>query len=173
MPYYLVRVLNIKEAGQTLNASSEKDTWFRDLIKDSLSKEVKNLDATLTANLQRNDKSIEVVGGVYIKADMECDLCLATYALEEQIPFRLILEPKATGSVEADDDEDINDSMDFSYYSGDEIDIGDIVRQHILMAQPITYLCKESCKGLCNKCGKDVAESPFSVLKDLKPIDKS
>ncbi len=35
------------------------------------------------------------------------------------------------------------------------IDIGDDVRQTILLSVPLKILCKEDCKGLCPYCGKD------------------
>ena len=78
-----------------------------------------------------------------------------------------------------DDEEDVNDQLDFSYYHGGEIDVGDLIRQHVSTNQPISYVCSEECKGLCQKCGINLNEkecncatthddSPFAVLKKLK-----
>jgi uncharacterized protein len=38
------------------------------------------------------------------------------------------------------------------------IDIGDDVRQVVQMAVPLKLLCKDTCKGLCPQCGKNLNE---------------
>ena len=38
-------------------------------------------------------------------------------------------------------------------FQGGEIDVGDELRDEILLALPINPLCKESCRGLCPVCG--------------------
>ncbi len=42
------------------------------------------------------------------------------------------------------------------------IDIGDDVRQTILLSVPLKILCREDCKGLCSQCGKNLNEGPCS-----------
>ena len=41
-------------------------------------------------------------------------------------------------------------------FDGDIIDIGDLVRDIIISAQPTKHLCKEDCKGLCSVCGANL-----------------
>lgn len=181
MTYYLLRVQDIPESGRDFNLSAETDKWFKKAVKESISGNVEAFDATLTARISKIERSIEVVGGIYIKMKLMCDRCTENFDYEQQIPFRFLLEPaKQAKSKDADYNEDISeidDSLDFSYYDGDEVDIGDLIRQHIVMSQTIRHICREDCKGLCDRCGKnlnegpcdcsnDSKESPFAVLKD-------
>lgn len=184
MPYYSIRVQNIPPEGRDLAASIAADPWFKKVIEDAVSERLGDLEATLAARISRADKSVEAIGGVYIKADVPCDRCLTKFIYEEQIPFRIIMEPMPSGGkAEEDDGEDISEALDFSYYSGDEIDIGDIIRQHIVIAQPMSLICAVTCRGLCPECGKDLNKgecgcgkdgksSPFAVLGQLKHVDK-
>lgn len=62
-----------------------------------------------------------------------------------------------------------------------EINIQPIVEEAIVLNAEGRVLCKENCKGLCPKCGKnlnngscdcdtvtaDIGENPFAILKDL------
>lgn len=48
-----------------------------------------------------------------------------------------------------EDDDDVN----VGHYDGDEIDLGPELRDQILLAYPITPLCREDCAGLCPVCG--------------------
>jgi uncharacterized protein len=72
-----------------------------------------------------------------------------------------------------------SDEMDVGYYSDDEIDIKDIVREQMLLVVPIKQLCSSDCKGLCPDCGKDLntgscgcrdvkVDPRFSKLSELK-----
>lgn len=190
MPYYSIKVKSVSENGRDINASYTGDEWFKRLIDDAVVEDYESVDATLLAKIVRAERSLEAVGGVYLKLRVICSRCLEKFDYEEQIPFRLLLEPKpkdkgrpgkAADRDENQDDkaEEMNELVDFSYYSGDEIDIGDLIRQYITMTRPISYLCSGQCKGLCAECGKnlnsgscscpkDRVDSPFAVLKDLK-----
>lgn len=180
MPYYVLRIQDIPEDGLSVSASAGTDEWFKNLVKDAVSEDVHSFEATLSAKISKVEKSLEAIGGVYLKLEVDCDRCLKRFEFEQQIPFRLLIEPAPRVKDEPDDEgEDSNEALDFSYYSGNEVDIGDLVRQHIIMAQPINHVCSEDCMGLCPKCGKDLnkepcgcepdnTESPFAVLKQLK-----
>ncbi len=70
-------------------------------------------------------------------------------------PARLALHlPLAVTFVSADaDDADDDEDPDLVTFQGGEIDVGDEVRDEILLAIPINPLCKGDCLGLCRVCG--------------------
>ncbi len=39
--------------------------------------------------------------------------------------------------------------------AGPELDVTEVVRQHLLMALPMAPLCRPECRGLCPICGAD------------------
>lgn len=183
MPYYLIRVPDIPAEGRDLGASSGTDTWFKKIVEEAISDEVHSFDATLSARIAKAGRSLEVIGGVYLKMGVACSRCLTDFDFEQQVPFRLVLEPapqdKEIGGEAGERVENVSDSLDFSYYYGDEVDVGDLIRQHIMTAQLINHVCSEACKGLCPRCGKNLnkgpcgckaesSESPFAALKQLK-----
>ncbi len=44
--------------------------------------------------------------------------------------------------------------FDFALEPGIEyVDLGEEIRQELIMANPARMLCKEDCKGICPKCG--------------------
>ena len=63
-------------------------------------------------------------------------------------------------------------------YSGSKLDVTKAVCDEIVLSLPLSFLCKEDCKGLCHKCGTDLnkqtcscdttPDNAFSVLKNLK-----
>ena len=41
-------------------------------------------------------------------------------------------------------------------FSGEQIDIGEAVRDGMLLSLPMKNLCSDACKGLCPVCGTDL-----------------
>ena len=104
------------------------------------------------------DITVKNVGGVLClsgrgqcKVLVSCGRCgkPLTEDLELEIEESLLYEGS---NVEINDDEDV------IVFSGYRFDIDEIVANDIFMNLPIRYLCKEDCKGVCPKCGKDLNE---------------
>lgn len=59
-----------------------------------------------------------------------------------------------------------NDERDDIYLlEGDYVDLDDVVLPALLLEINMTYLCKEDCKGLCQKCGADLNEGECGCSK--------
>lgn len=63
-------------------------------------------------------------------------------------------------------DNDVSDDEDVVIFSGHTVDLGDIIRNNILLNMSTKYLCREDCKGLCPECGVDLNESQCDCGKD-------
>lgn len=50
------------------------------------------------------------------------------------------------------------DEIDAEPFDGKTIDLDPIVREQVLLALPVTVVCREDCKGLCPTCGQDLNE---------------
>ena len=44
------------------------------------------------------------------------------------------------------------------FFEGKEIDVGELALNNLLLNLSTKYLCKDDCRGLCPKCGKDLNE---------------
>jgi uncharacterized protein len=64
---------------------------------------------------------------------------------------------------------------------GDQLDLGPMVREVIVLDAPMSPLCRDDCRGLCPTCGVDlnvetcscqevVADSPFGALDQLRDL---
>jgi uncharacterized protein len=72
--------------------------------------------------------------------------------------------------------------MVVAYHDGQHLDLGEMVREQLLLTTPMKRLCREDCKGRCPSCGADLnaggcpcpapepeADSRFAALKKLFP----
>ncbi len=82
--------------------------------------------------------------------------------VEGEIDFSLTGEctrclERATNYYNAEFGEEVSEDCDEGYsVINDTVDLTKIVDDAILMQIPVTFLCKEDCKGLCFKCGKNL-----------------
>jgi uncharacterized protein len=105
-----------------------------------------------------------------------CARCAEAFTLPLATRFRVILSPRAV--MDQENRELSCEDLGFGFYDGDEIDVTNLVHEHVLLALPTRLLCAESCRGLCPQCGTnlnlatcDCAASPtplrLAVLRDL------
>ncbi len=84
------------------------------------------------------------------KVKYECDRCGTEYKTSLMSDYKMIYLMNETPEE--------TESLNVSYLSrdADKIDISSDVREFALLAVPMKKLCKDECKGLCYKCGKDL-----------------
>ncbi len=96
-----------------------------------------------------HDQLIISVNSIF-KVKFECDRCATEYKTSLKSDYKMIYlmneAPEET------------DSLNVTYISrdADKIDIKSDVREFALLSIPMKKLCKEDCKGLCYKCGKNL-----------------
>ncbi len=90
---------------------------------------------TIEAHLEKVDDVI--VADTQVKAiyGYTCSRCLEDFQRQETMEYH----------------------FDFPMEPGLEyIDLGEEVRQEMILANPARILCKEECKGICPKCGANL-----------------
>jgi len=116
-----------------------------------------------------NGRYISVSGIICGTARLTCTRCLESFPLDVSVPFR------ETYREEGDDTDP--DALSFN---GDEIDIGEPVREALVIAEPLKALCREDCLGICAVCGANRNDTPcacdtavpdprFAALEKLLP----
>lgn len=90
-----------------------------------------------------------VEGNIHFKKIFQCDRCLEKSRGERMLPFSE--EYKKSG--EADEHEDMVP------FSGSFIDITELIRETILLSEPLNQLCSQDCRGLCMKCGANLNQA--------------
>jgi uncharacterized protein len=61
------------------------------------------------------------------------------------------------------------DSEDIYLLDGDYADIDEIAFTTLVLNMEQRFLCKEDCKGLCPKCGKNLNDGPCDCREDQDP----
>jgi uncharacterized protein len=82
--------------------------------------------------------------------------------------------PRAAEQEEAQEEEvELSDrDVVVGYYQDDRLDLGEVVREQILLALPLKPLCRPDCQGLCPRCGKNRNVSPCGCAPEEEPGDR-
>ena len=90
-----------------------------------------------------------------------CDRCAGEFTRDVEIPINVVLVTELA-------DEDNEDEWVFPL-EGDSADLEDIIRTVFVLNMDSKLLCKEDCKGLCHRCGRNLNDGPCSCQKELDP----
>ena len=90
-----------------------------------------------------------------------CDRCASAFDRQIRFPLDVVLVTEMA-------DEENEDERVFPL-EGDSADLDDIVRTVFVLNLDSKLLCKEDCKGLCYRCGKNLNEGPCNCQKELDP----
>ena len=90
-----------------------------------------------------------------------CDRCATPFDRQMELPLDVVLVTELA-------DEDHEDEWVFPL-EGDSADLEDIIRTVFVLNMDSKLLCKEDCKGLCCKCGKNLNQEACSCQKELDP----
>lgn len=115
-------------------------------------------------------KTLEVEGKVMAMAELNCNRCLASFQSNYEIPFH---ESCRQDNSDEDQPEDF-----LLYCAGDEIELSELVREAVVLAEPLKAVCREDCKGLCSRCGvnlnissckceQNIIDPRFAALEQL------
>ena len=66
-------------------------------------------------------------------------------------------------------EEDTDADPELFVLEGDGIDIDEIVSTLFILDMETKFLCREDCKGLCSRCGKNLNLGPCGCRKQLDP----
>ena len=121
-----------------------------------------------TAELLGATEEIRLQGHLTVRMESECDRCLETARFPIDIDFDLFYRPEGTG-IGSDEIELEPGETEIAYYSGEGLELNDILREQVLLALPMQRVCREDCKGICPVCGKDRNEADCGCT--VEPAD--
>jgi uncharacterized protein len=50
-----------------------------------------------------------------------------------------------------------------------DLELGDVIREALILAAPEYPLCREDCRGLCPRCGAELNEGPCGCRSEADP----
>lgn len=99
-------------------------------------------------------------GTLTTRLAFDCRRCLASVTVDVDVPV---------GALFTEDETAEDASTYVIVRDGTDLDLGPMVREELALAAPGYVTCRESCKGLCAHCGKNLNEGPCSCEPEPDP----
>ena len=104
-------------------------------------------DVDVSAGLEAINEGLVVDGTISAPWKSECRRCLTEVRGRTDVEFRELFERQPREGE--------------SYPLGhEEVDLEPLIREAVLLALPLTALCRADCEGICPTCGADLNEGP-------------
>ncbi len=180
-----INTTRIPEEGLDIDFS-EKDGWLQEKLNHTLPEKHRKEDKiTGHFRIDKTLNNIQVDASMHLPIHAICDRCAKNYDYEINVVAHRLMTPLFDSKRQREHEKKLEvevtqEDLQFSYFKGEEIDVGNIIVEQAVLDQPMTYLCKKDCQGLCPQCGinlnekkcscnaKKVEESPFAALKNWK-----
>ena len=106
--------------------------------------------------LNKSHNQVILDAKLSINTSFNCDRCNKNYNSVIENSYRMVYlfgtEPVDSGSI----------NITYLSLDTDKIIIDNDVKDYVLLSIPMKKLCRDDCKGLCTKCGKDLNEGNCS-----------
>jgi uncharacterized protein len=116
-----------------------------------------------------DDDSVHLRGRFAARLELECGRCLVPFelSLDQELDLFYLLQRDA---AESEEEVELTDhDVVVAYYRGDRLDVGEALREQIVLALPLKPLCREDCRGLCASCGVNRNQTDCGCAETATP----
>jgi uncharacterized protein len=103
----------------------------------------------------RGHDKFRLLGRATTTLEVSCSRCAEPFRIPVDVPFDLFYLPQSENDGEGEREVQEED-LSTSFYRGEAIDLGELLREQFYLALPMKPLCTEACKGLCPQCGTNL-----------------
>jgi uncharacterized protein len=134
----------------------------------------KDAELELDLRLEAVMEGVLITGTTRVPLVGECSRCLDPITLTFEVEFQELFVYPDIRSVRGED----APGEDEPRLEGDLIDLEPMLRDAVVLALPLSPLCRDDCPGLCSECGvrladaepdhhHDVVDPRWAALQDL------
>jgi uncharacterized protein len=143
-----------------LSAPAPEGLGIVDLIGVPVGAEIE-LDLRLESVMD----GVLVTGTATAPVTGECGRCLAPVSDSLTVRLQqLFVYPEASHGTAQDDEDEV------AQLHGDLLDLVPTLRDAVVLALPLTPLCREDCQGLCATCGERLDDLPDDHTHDTTDV---
>lgn len=139
----------VREFGYEMDLSSQELSGFRPFVKP----------VRVSGRVSNKTGIVELEATADFELELNCDRCAKaiTVPVKTEINHTLVTH--------------LNDETNDELLLVSELrfDLDEIVTEDVFLNLPAKFLCKDDCKGVCFRCGKDLNSGSCSCEKEIDP----
>ena len=107
-------------------------------------------------HLQRTGQLVKVDGYLDAVVTLKCGRCLQDFEQSVSESFSFTFVPQLKDIESGEEFELEADELGLIVYHDEVLELQDPLQEQLMMAIPISPVCKSSCRGLCPECGANL-----------------
>jgi uncharacterized protein len=117
--------------------------------------------------------TVHVRGRLSATVQPECGRCLERYGAAVSQEVDLFYLPRARERPRDEEEEvELGDhEVVVGYYDGQRLDLGEVMREQVVLSLPLKRLCSDTCLGLCRSCGRNLNAGQCGCPAPQEPED--
>lgn len=147
MAEFVLQVQDIDEQGKDYTFALEPAWLDSALAESTLHRNPAAAPGRLEIHAQRNQNEIFVRGMADVDLLVECARCLSDSPLHVHTEITALLSQGDDADLPQEIELDAED-LDRARFSGHEVVLDELVREHLLLEAPMQPLCKPDCPGI-------------------------
>jgi uncharacterized protein len=138
-------------------------------VEESMEDETISSPVKARLKIEKLGTEVMVRGDLSVEVKLQCSRCLKEFQKTLSVPIEAVYHP--VEELKGEDRREITaGELDMDFYSGQELDLNDLLKEQIMLNVAMKPLCSESCKGICPGCGADLSvETCKCAAKDVDP----
>jgi uncharacterized protein len=119
--------------------------------------------------IEKVGAEVMVKGDLTVEMKLQCSRCLKEFHRTLSLPVDVVYHPveELTGEERH---EVTSEELDTDFYSGEELDLLNVLKEQIVLNATMKPLCDDYCKGICSGCGADLnTETCKCSLRSVDP----
>ena len=105
--------------------------------------------------IEKLDAEVMASGDLNAELRLQCSRCLKEFDRTLSFPVEAVFHP--VDELQKEDKHEISsEELDMDFYSGEEVDIIELLKEQIMLNEGMKPLCDDACKGICSGCGADL-----------------
>lgn len=154
-----INIVDIRhEAGASRDINEE--------VSVAMDSEGRQQKISFSGSISNVGKTFLLRGSMSATVMLSCVRCLEAFPYKEDI----FIEEEYTERPPSYTSEMYWNTDELNVFSGNVIDISDVLRDTLLLHLPMQPVCKESCAGFCQSCGKNLNEEACGCPKDAVDV---
>jgi uncharacterized protein len=119
--------------------------------------------------IEKVDAEIVVKGDMTAEITLQCSRCLNEFSRTTSVPVDVVYHP--VEELKGKDYREItSEELDSDFYSGEELDLLELLKEQVVLNIPMKPLCTDACKGICPECGADLnIETCSCSIRNIDP----
>lgn len=138
-------------------------------IQETIESDIISSPIKAHLKIGKHGSEITVKGDLTAEVKLQCSRCLKDFSEILSVPVDVVYHP--VEDLKGEDNHEIKtEELDMDFYSGEEMELIDLLKEQLMLNIPMKPLCTDLCKGICPGCGADLnIDNCTCNIKNIDP----